>query len=87
MKRRRCSFACLTAATYLGRARRSVCVVDARQPRNRFAEASHGFLDFDGSDSQSILAKARDQVGYYPTVRQVEAEAIRSGTHVRGWTR
>ncbi|WP_410470839.1 NAD(P)-binding protein [Devosia sp.] len=38
------SFAGLAAAIYLGRARRSVCVIDTRQPRNRFAKESHGFL-------------------------------------------
>jgi thioredoxin reductase len=38
------AFAGLAAATYLARARRRVCVIDAREPRNRFADASHGFL-------------------------------------------
>jgi len=33
------SFAGLAAALYLGRARTSVCVIDTRQPRNRFARA------------------------------------------------
>lgn len=75
------AFAGLAAATYLARARRSVCVVDARQPRNRFADASHGFLGFDGSDPRSILTSARDQLAAYPSVRMIEAEAIdaRSG--------
>lgn len=40
------AFAGLAAATYLARARRRVCVIDARRPRNRFADASHGFLGF-----------------------------------------
>lgn len=69
------AFAGLAAATYLARARRRVCVIDARQPRNRFADASHGFLGFDGSDPLSILAKARDQLAAYPSVRMIEAEA------------
>ena len=70
------AFAGLAAAIYLARARRSICVIDARQPRNRFAEASHGFLGFDGRDPQAILATARDQVAAYPGVRAIEAEAI-----------
>ncbi|NYZ15781.1 NAD(P)/FAD-dependent oxidoreductase [Azospirillum sp. RWY-5-1] len=70
------AFAGLAAATYLARARRSVCVIDARRPRNRFANASHGFLGFDGSDPRSILAKARDQLAAYPTARLIEGEAI-----------
>ncbi|WP_443970860.1 NAD(P)/FAD-dependent oxidoreductase [Sphingobium sp. CR28] len=69
------AFAGLAAATYLARARRRVCVIDARQPRNRFADASHGYLGFDGSDPLTILAKARDQLAAYPTVTMIEAEA------------
>jgi thioredoxin reductase len=70
------AFAGLAAATYLARARRSVCVIDARQPRNRFADASHGFLGSDGSDPGAILARARKQLLAYPTVRMIEAEAV-----------
>lgn len=33
------SFAGLAAATYLARARRDVAVIDADEPRNRFAAA------------------------------------------------
>lgn len=43
------SFAGLSAAIYLARARRSVLVVDAGKPRNRFAAQSHGFFAQDGS--------------------------------------
>lgn len=69
------AFAGLAAATYLGRARRDVVVIDAGQPRNRFASASHGFLGFDGSAPRDILATARQQLAAYPTVRMVEGEA------------
>jgi thioredoxin reductase len=69
------AFAGLAAATYLARARRSVCVVDARQPRNRFADASHGFLGSDGSDPGAILGRAREQLAAYPTVQMIEATA------------
>lgn len=69
------AFSGLAAATYLARARRRVCVIDARQPRNRFANASHGFLGFDGSNPLTILARARDQLATYPTVTMIEAEA------------
>lgn len=78
------SFAGLSAATYLARARRSVCIVDAGAPRNRFAEHSHGFLSHDGSDPQAILATARRQVGAYPSVRFIEGTALtaqKSGDH------
>ncbi|UGV28727.1 NAD(P)/FAD-dependent oxidoreductase [Rhodopseudomonas boonkerdii] len=68
-------FAGLAAATYLARGRASVAVIDTRQPRNRFADASHGFLGQDGSDPLSILQTARQQVLRYPTVRMIESEA------------
>ena len=38
------SFAGLSAAMYLARARKTVCVVDTGEPRNRFAAESHGFF-------------------------------------------
>lgn len=69
-------FAGLAAATYLGRARRSVLVLDTGRPRNRFAAASHGFLGHDGSAPADILAAARRQLAAYPTVRVVDAEAM-----------
>jgi thioredoxin reductase len=76
------AFAGLAAATYLARARRRVCVIDAGQPRNRFAEASHGFLGSDGSEPASILARARAQLAAYPGVTFVAGEA--SGATARG---
>lgn len=72
-------FAGLAAATYLARARRNVVVIDTRQPRNRFTDASHGFLGHDGSDPQQILATARRQVMVYPTVRMIDGEATGAG--------
>lgn len=80
------AFAGLAAATYLARARRSVCVIDARRPRNRFADASHGFLGSDGSDPGAILARAREQLLAYPTVRMIEAEATSAQAHVDGFS-
>lgn len=69
-------FAGLAAATYLARARRSVRVLDTGKPRNRFAEASHGFLGQDGSNPGDILATARWQLLAYPTVELIEAEVV-----------
>jgi thioredoxin reductase len=66
-------FAGLAAATYLARARRSVCVIDTGQPRNRFASASHGFLGQDGKNPRQILATARKQLLAYTTVQVTEA--------------
>lgn len=69
-------FAGLAAATYLARARRSVQVVDTGRPRNRFADASHGLLGQDGSDPQTILAAAREQLLAYPSTQIIDAEAL-----------
>ncbi|HEY9234773.1 MAG TPA: NAD(P)/FAD-dependent oxidoreductase [Phenylobacterium sp.] len=70
------SFAGLSAAMYIARARRSVCVVDAGAPRNRFAAQSHGFFAQDGSSPRAMLAAARAQVAAYPTVSLVDGEAV-----------
>jgi len=72
------SFAGLSAAMQLGRARRRVLVVDAGLPRNRFADASHGFLGQDGRTPAEILETARAQVLAYPTVEFRADEAVRA---------
>jgi thioredoxin reductase len=69
------SFAGLTAALCVARARRTVCVIDDGAPRNRFTGSSHGFLTRDGSDPHEMLAQARSQLEVYPTVRFVSATA------------
>ena len=61
-------FAGLSAALTLGRARRSVLVIDAGEPRNRIAEHAHGLLAQDGRNPGSILACAKSQLARYPTV-------------------
>lgn len=70
------SFAGLSAAMQLGRARRSVCIIDAGQPRNRFAAHSHGFFGHDGANPLELIAQARAQVLAYPTVTLIDGEAI-----------
>ncbi len=69
------SFAGLAAALQLGRARRTVTVLDTGLPRNRFADHSHGLLGHDHKPPQDILAEARQQLARYPTVRLVSARA------------
>lgn len=70
------SFAGLSAAIHIARARRSVCVVDAGSPRNRFADASHGFFGQDGNAPYAMVADALAQVQRYPTVRTIAGEAV-----------
>lgn len=70
------SFAGLAAATYLGRARRKICIIDAGLPRNRFSDHAHGFLSRDGAPPAEILAEARAQLGNYPTLHLLEGTAL-----------
>lgn len=63
------SFAGMSAAMQLARGQRQVVVIDAGRPRNRFAEASHGFFCLDGVTPAEIRQKAIDQLTRYPTVR------------------
>lgn len=70
------SFAGLSAALYLVRARRSVLVLDTGAPRNRFAAASHGFFAQDGGDPRAMLETMRGQVADYPTVQFRNLKAV-----------
>jgi thioredoxin reductase len=63
------SFAGLSAALQLARARRRVLVLDSGEPRNRFAQFSHGLFGHDGQTPSAILAKARSQMSSYGTVK------------------
>mgnify|MGYP006190082743 CR=1 FL=1 len=70
------SFAGLSAAMQLARARRRVCVVDAGQPRNRFAAASHGFFGQDGEPPLAMMAQARRKLAAYPSVTFVQGTVV-----------
>jgi thioredoxin reductase len=80
------SFAGLSAAMYVARARRSVCVIDAGSPRNRFAAHSHGFFAQDGSEPGTMLATARAQVAAYPTASFVQGEAVGAAKEPDGFS-
>lgn len=69
------SFAGLSAAMQLARARRSVLLIDTGLPRNRFARSSHGFLGQDGKPPHEIVYEARRQLALYPTVEFINGEA------------
>jgi thioredoxin reductase len=69
------SFAGLSAAMQLARARRRVLVIDAGRPRNRFAPASHGFFGLDRRSPAEIRSIASAQLSAYPTVEQRIGEA------------
>jgi len=71
------SYAGLAAAIQLGRARRSVLIVDAAQRRNHTAHSAHGFLGQDGLAPAAIADKGRTEALAYPTVRYREASVTR----------
>ena len=75
------SYAGLSAATQLARARRRILVIDAGQRRNRYAHHSHGFLGHDGREAAAIAADGRAQLLKYPTVRWIEGSAAQAVPH------
>jgi len=70
------SYAGLSAAMQLARARRSIAVIDSHTPRNRFAAASHGFFGQDGAAPRAMIAQAREKLLAYPNVHFVDGTAI-----------
>lgn len=65
----------LSAALVLGRARRSVTVVDTGRPRNACSPALHGFLTRDGATPAEFLSAARRDVERYG-VEVLEDEVV-----------
>jgi choline dehydrogenase-like flavoprotein len=78
------SYAGLSAALQLSRARRKVLIIDQGLRRNRFASHSHGVITQDGVDPAVIAAEARAQVMEYNTVEWVSgrADAVRRDMEV-----
>ncbi|MBG6182379.1 thioredoxin reductase [Arthrobacter sp. CAN_A214] len=72
----------LSAAVTLGRALRSVLVIDAGQPRNAPAAGVHGFLSRDGMSPLELLSIGREEVSTYGGVilqgTAVSARALHS---------
>ncbi|WP_325089135.1 NAD(P)/FAD-dependent oxidoreductase [Burkholderia contaminans] len=68
------SFAGLSAAMQLARARRGVLVIDAGRPRNRFAARAHGFFGQDGKPPAQIVDEAAAQLAAYPTVQRIAGD-------------
>ena len=63
------SFAGLSAAMQLARGQRQVLLIDAGEPRNRFAAQSHGFFAADGAEPGELRGRAWQQLRAYPTVQ------------------
>jgi len=70
----------LSAATWLARYRRTVLVLDSGQYRNRWADASHGYFSRDPANPAELLARARADLGAYPTAEVRHALAVKAAS-------
>lgn len=71
----------LSAALVLGRARRSVIVIDDGNPRNAVAPETHGFLTRDGMPPAEVTRLARAELAAYPTV-ELLSDTVRTATKI-----
>lgn len=79
------SYAGLSAALILARARQRVLVMDAGMRRNRFAKAAHGFLGQDGRAPDAIVADGKAQLLAYPNVQWLDGHATRAEAAAGGF--
>lgn len=79
------SYAGLSAALQLARARQRVLVIDAGLRRNRFAKDSHGFLGQDGRAAADIAADGRAQLMAYRNVQWHEGVASHAAAKDNGF--
>lgn len=73
------SYAGMSAAMQVARARRKVLVLDTGARRNRFASSSHGFLGQDGRAPADIAQEARAQLLAYPNLSWIDGAALEAG--------
>lgn len=66
----------LNAALVLGRARRSVALIDNNRPRNAVTHASHGFITRDGVTPAEFRRVAYEEVLRYPSVHHLQTEVV-----------
>ena len=64
----------LTAALYLGRARKRVLVLDRGNPRHAVSTGVHNFLTRDGLAPAELRAEAWNQMIAYPTVQKATVD-------------
>ncbi len=74
----------LAAATWLGRYRRSVLVLDWGPPRSWATEVTHGYLGSDAVSPAELLDQARTDLAAYPTTSRRESRAIRAKAQAGG---
>jgi thioredoxin reductase len=77
------SYAGLSAALALGRARRHTLLLDTGRPCNRQTPHSHNFLTHDGATPAALRAQAQAEVLRYPTI-ELRADEARRATPTAG---
>ena len=70
------SYGRMAAGMALGRALRSVLIIDAGMPSNRMTPHSHNFLTHDGDTSAEITRVAREQLEVYASVSSTSDVAV-----------
>lgn len=80
------SYAGLSAALALVRARKRVLIIDAGQRRNRFVRTAHNLLGQDGRTPEEIFRNARADVAAYPTATFIDGCAVAATASDRGFT-
>ncbi len=71
------SYSGLSAAMALGRALKTVLIIDDGKPCNRQTPFSHNFITHDGEPPARIAAKARQKVSKYDTIQWVQGLAVK----------
>ena len=74
----------LAAATWLGRYRRTVVVLDSAEHRNRWVTSAHGYLGSDPVSPAELLERARNDLAGYETVAIRSARAASAQCSVDG---
>lgn len=75
----------LSAALYLGRARRRVVVVDRGAPRHAVSAGVHNFLTRDGMPPAELRSVAWQQLAPYPTVTRRDGTVAALAREGEGW--
>ena len=79
------SYAGLSAAMSLGRALRSVLIIDSGLPCNRQTPHSHNFITQDGEKPSIIAEKAKKEVLKYDTVKFLTDLAVSGAKTDKGF--
>ncbi len=79
------SYAGLSAAMALGRALRSVLIIDSGKPCNRQTPHSHNFITHDGEKPAVIAVRAREQVLRYATVTWLQDTVVKTSGSVNNF--